>query len=347
MVVTLTAVNVTPDFSNNYVAVNNTNATVVSGPMNHFVCWFDVVSVAVTAATSILQGAVAQAAVLRLIALLKKVDLLLSYIPRGVSNWVPLILSCLTSVMFLDLVFKFSISAASATFSFPTYASYFITYMREVMFVDDVNGLNARFANINSELQDCLAPEYTFGTVTAAEKRRMRISRLATVFDMLCQSADLVAHQYSLFLLCDMLSLMVRLVITAYFIVRVLMVSEDFPLAMVFFVIVQALWLLSHLARMFLLVAPCSTAMDVTDRTGNIVSSSLGRESQDSQLSRQLKSLSIHLLHRKIGFSAFGVFNLNLPLVCTVLSAVTTYLVVLIQLEVPLEGEAGLRVAHG
>lgn len=335
----------TPDYEAREIVLGMRNESATPHLTSHLVGSFDVVSIAVIAVASIVQGAVAHDLVLRLITQLRKVDLLLQYVSRGVSRWLLIFLSGLLSVMLLDAVYKACHDTEFAVRTVPTYASYLITFIREIMFVDDVNRLNARFVTINADLQVCLAPEYTRGKAAsnagraiAAERQRARIARLATAFDMLCQSVDLVGRQYSLFLLCDMVGLLVRLVVTTYFIIGMVLEAQEvrvFTTNVTMYLFVQTLWLLSHLVRIFVLVAPCSTTMEATDRTGNIVSCSLGRDMQDGQLYQQLKSLSIHLLHRRIGFSAFGVFNLNLPLVCTVMSAVTTYLVVLIQLQFP------------
>jgi gustatory receptor len=53
-------------------------------------------------------------------------------------------------------------------------------------------------------------------------------------------------------------------------------------------------------------------------------------------LKNQLHSLfmeqfSIQLLHQKIQFAAFGFFQINFSLLMSIIAAITTYLVVLIQ----------------
>jgi gustatory receptor len=44
-----------------------------------------------------------------------------------------------------------------------------------------------------------------------------------------------------------------------------------------------------------------------------------------------LEQFSLQLLHQKIQFTAFGFFNLDFTLLYTIVAAITTYLVILIQ----------------
>ncbi|KAK3924408.1 Gustatory receptor for sugar taste 43a [Frankliniella fusca] len=325
------------------------NATLVlSGkrvPTQLFVAMFDMASISIIAAVCILQAAATPHLVVRLAAQLRRVDSLLTPRTYETPRCLLAFIMILVFVEVLDLFCKLFEDEEYALNTLPSYVSYIITYMREAMFVDDVSGVLERFRTINAELKEFLV-EYSAAEVRArvadTDRRSRALRRLAVAYDLLCQCVESVAHQYSLFLLCNMLGLLMRLVITTYFIVHIVLgiaapnapENATAPLVSVF-LFVQFLWLSGHFLRMLVLVYPCSSTVEETLRTGTLVSRFINYESLDSQISQQLRSLSMNLLHRRIAVSAFGVFDLSLPLVCTVMSAVTTYLVVLIQLKLP------------
>lgn len=74
-------------------------------------------------------------------------------VPLCLLGW----LVCLAFVMMLDFLYKVSNKSYHAFLSYPTYVYYFIAYMKEIMFVDDVCSLRTRFRTLNAELATCLA----------------------------------------------------------------------------------------------------------------------------------------------------------------------------------------------
>ncbi|XP_052124387.1 gustatory receptor for sugar taste 43a-like isoform X2 [Frankliniella occidentalis] len=309
------------------------NVTSTSGQeTTRLVGLFDMTTISVIAAVCVLQAATTQHLVLRLNAQLRRVDSLLAPRAYAVPRWLLVFLMTLSFVALLDLFYKLCDDEQYAIHTMPSYLAYIITYMREAMFVDDVSGVRARFRTINAELTDCLS-DYPAAevheTVVNTDRKSRAIGRLATAYDLLCQCVESVARQHSLFLLCNMLGLVVRLVVTTYFIVDLVLESDAFaevrpeppPSLRSMFVTIQVLWLACHFLRMLALVQPCSSTIEEALLTGSIVSRSVSYEMLDGQISVQLKSLSMHLLHRKITVSAFGVFDLSLPLVCTVSTA--------------------------
>ncbi|XP_034240979.1 gustatory receptor for sugar taste 43a-like [Thrips palmi] len=128
-----------------------------------------------------------------------------------------------------------------------------------------------------------------------------------------------------------MLCILLHLVITAYFFLKQLMNSHLINTTQ--YIVVQFLWLGVHLIRLLMIVLPCSRASAEASRTGALVGVVLSTASPYTVAHKQLESFSIQLLHHKVNFNACGLFELGLPLVVSILGAVTTYLVVLLQLK--------------
>ncbi|KAK3924407.1 Gustatory receptor for sugar taste 43a [Frankliniella fusca] len=165
------------------------------------------------------------------------------------------------------------------------------------------------------------------------------IQRLNMAHHMLCESTFAIARRYGLSLLADMLCLLLHLVITAYFLLKHL-ISEPTVVSSQY-IMMQAVWLAAHLGRMLFIVLPCSRASAEAGRTGTLVGVVLSTTTPATLAHKQLETFSIQLLHHRVNFNACGLFELGLPLVVSILGAVTTYLVVLLQLKAP--GEAPLN----
>ncbi|XP_052130981.1 gustatory receptor for sugar taste 43a-like isoform X2 [Frankliniella occidentalis] len=165
----------------------------------------------------------------------------------------------------------------------------------------------------------------------AAAGALVPIQRLNMAHHMLCELTFTIARRYGLSLLADMLCLLLHLVITAYFLLKHL-ISET-VLVSGQYIVMQAVWLAAHLGRMLFIVLPCSRASAEAGRTGTLVGVVLSTTAPSSHAHRQLETFSIQLLHHRVNFNACGLFELGLPLVVSILGAVTTYLVVLLQLK--------------
>ncbi|KAJ1532315.1 hypothetical protein ONE63_000922 [Megalurothrips usitatus] len=117
---------------------------------------FDTTSIAVIATVCVLQAAVSQHLVLRLVEQLRKVDALLPRAQHDVPRWLLVFFVCLSFVILVDVIFKLWIDSDYAVCTTPSYISYLITYGREAMFVDDVTSVRARFQTLNQELATVL-----------------------------------------------------------------------------------------------------------------------------------------------------------------------------------------------
>ncbi|KAJ1532316.1 hypothetical protein ONE63_000923 [Megalurothrips usitatus] len=163
----------------------------------------------------------------------------------------------------------------------------------------------------------------------------LSIQRLNMAHHLLCDATLSVGRRYGLSLLADMLCLLLHLVITAYFFLKYLLLAKADSQAdtQPAYTLMQAAWLAVHLGRMFILVLPCSRASAEASRTGALVGVVLSTSAPSTIVHKQLETFSIQLLHHRVNFNACGLFELGLPLVVSILGAVTTYLVVLLQIK--------------
>ncbi|KAK3917231.1 Gustatory receptor for sugar taste 43a [Frankliniella fusca] len=184
-------------------------------------------------------------------------------------------------------------------------------------------------------------------TRRAQELDGVPVHQLEDAHALLCSSALNVVSRYGPVLLIDVLNLLMHFVTTSYFFLSVLVL--DVKLQWYHFesyVTLQSLWMLAHLSRLVLLVLPCSCVKEEANKTGALVGTFLNTLHPSSYSRRQLEMFSMQLMHQRVTFSPCGLFELDLSLVVTLLGAVTTYLVVLMQIKVPPSSDIYLNTTN-
>ncbi|XP_011180394.1 putative gustatory receptor 28a [Zeugodacus cucurbitae] len=93
------------------------------------------------------------------------------------------------------------------------------------------------------------------------------------------------------------------------------------------FFITQMLW---YVVIILLIVEGSSKTIRESNKTAAIVHKMLNI-SDESAVHDRLLRLSLQLSHRRVAFTAAGLFNLNRTLIFTICGAATCYLIILIQ----------------
>ncbi|KAF7992957.1 hypothetical protein HCN44_005738 [Aphidius gifuensis] len=69
------------------------------------------------------------------------------------------------------------------------------------------------------------------------------------------------------------------------------------------------------------------------NRTGDLIHKIMSRSILDNELRDELQNFSLELLHRKVNFTATGMFSINSTLIKSILGTAVTYLIILLQVE--------------
>jgi hypothetical protein len=91
-------------------------------------------------------------------------------------------------------------------------------------------------------------------------------------------------------------------------------------------------WITVCVATILAVTASCHFASSELHSSADIIHKLLLQRSIDSEASLELQQLSMHLLCNRVQFTACGFFPIDLSLLCTIIGAVTTYIIILYQL---------------
>ncbi|XP_044731175.1 putative gustatory receptor 28b [Chrysoperla carnea] len=90
--------------------------------------------------------------------------------------------------------------------------------------------------------------------------------------------------------------------------------------------------------KLLLMVFSCENMVGESRLTGSIIQK-ISLTTQQRQIKDMVQEFSLQLMHQSISITAFGFFNVDCTLLQTIVGAVTTYLIILIQFD--------LTMTHG
>uniref|UniRef100_A0A182NZ33 Gustatory receptor n=1 Tax=Anopheles dirus TaxID=7168 RepID=A0A182NZ33_9DIPT len=99
-----------------------------------------------------------------------------------------------------------------------------------------------------------------------------------------------------------------------------------------YLLVYTVLWIVLHAAKVLTILYPCHLTQRERDRTGPILYH-FDPTVRDVALNNALSKFSSQLLHQQGPQTACGVMNLEMTLISTMVGALTTYLVILIQFD--------------
>ncbi|XP_018318078.1 uncharacterized protein [Mycetomoellerius zeteki] len=202
---------------------------------------------------------------------------------------------------------------------------YIGTSMAIYKFVAVAIFLGQRFGHLNSVAIQNLPSTSVGDTRTIISKKII----LNLHNDLMIAAEDLESL-YSLSLLFWLCNLCLHIVSNVYFIIIWMLEKkwdvESWPL-----VFCMCTWLLAFLFQLLLLHIACHFASSQANCLGPILIEwqvrLMKKENEDDV------EYSLEFLNRKLKFSAGGCFHVNLPLLRSIVSLMTTYLVILLQLK--------------
>ncbi|KAJ8668068.1 hypothetical protein QAD02_009731 [Eretmocerus hayati] len=147
------------------------------------------------------------------------------------------------------------------------------------------------------------------------------IDHLITVHWTLCDSIHNINRAYGGVILTSMISCLVHLIITPYFLYIEVYRNNNGSIGVL---IIQVLWTMFHIYRLLLFVQPCHRITVEVEKSGVLVSQALIQK-WDHEAKKRLDMFSLQLLHRPVKFTAWGLFSLDRTLITSVMIFLTFY----------------------
>lgn len=152
---------------------------------------------------------------------------------------------------------------------------------------------------------------------------------LGALHGTLCEVVHRIDDSYGVPLVVILISTLLHLIVTPYFLIMEIMISTH----RIHFLVLQFLWCLTHMLRMLIVVEPSHYTIIEGKRTEGLVCRLMTAAPSSGALPSHLELFSRQLLLRSVCYSPMGMCILDRPLVASIIGAVTTYLVIVIQFQ--------------
>ncbi|KAH8347779.1 hypothetical protein KR084_001012 [Drosophila pseudotakahashii] len=160
-----------------------------------------------------------------------------------------------------------------------------------------------------------------------AKNKGLLLKSLADSHESLGKCVHLLSNSFGVAVLFILVSCLLHLVATAYFLFLELLSKRDNG-----YLWVQMLWICFHFLRLLMVVEPCHLAARESRKTIQIVCE-IERKVHEPILAEAVKKFWQQLLVVDADFSACGLCRVNRTILTSFSSAIATYLVILIQFQ--------------
>ncbi|XP_017093910.2 gustatory receptor for sugar taste 43a isoform X1 [Drosophila bipectinata] len=160
-----------------------------------------------------------------------------------------------------------------------------------------------------------------------AKNKGLLIKAMADSHESLGKCVHLLSNSFGIAVLFILVSCLLHLVATAYFLFLELLSKRDNG-----YLWVQMLWIVFHFLRLLMVVEPCHLAARESRKTIQIVCE-IERKVHEPILAEAVKKFWQQLLVVDADFSACGLCRVNRTILTSFASAIATYLVILIQFQ--------------
>ncbi|XP_055543510.1 putative gustatory receptor 28b isoform X1 [Wyeomyia smithii] len=187
----------------------------------------------------------------------------------------------------------------------------------QVMKIQKPLGISAKYSNSNRYLLDV-------------------INKIARIQDELCEACCFVEEYFKIQMLAIVTISFLIVVFDSYYILEMLFTQTYVhtvfsKIQFVMYFLCQAI---VQVVGVFKIVFFSSLAKKENDKIAVNVHKLINVNNYDDDVVKQLSNLSLQLTHRKVSFTAYGLFNLDFTLLFTLTGAATTYLVILVQFTI-------------
>jgi gustatory receptor len=165
---------------------------------------------------------------------------------------------------------------------------------------------------------------------------RKEIMNLNNTHDKLVDAVHLVISTYELQILFSLLSTFVGITTRSYALLCDIngYRGEISRGTSVSILLSHTLWCSLHMAKLLCITIPCHSANNNMAHTSTVLRKLLLAFHTDPATTSELERLSQHIALRKFKFTVFGFLSLDLSLLVSMMGAVTSYLVILMQFRI-------------
>ncbi|XP_035777498.1 putative gustatory receptor 28b [Anopheles albimanus] len=178
------------------------------------------------------------------------------------------------------------------------------------------------------------------------------VSTVAEIQDALCEACSYAEDYFTIQMLTIVTIVFLIVVFNSYYVLDALIGtnSQDTPFSKKQFVLFFLCQTMVYGFGVFIIVYGSSSMLRENDNISvnvhkllNIISYGLDCH----ELETKLTNLSLQMIHRKVNFSACGLFSLDFTLIFTLVGAATTYLVILVQYQLSMDNSTHETIARG
>ena len=166
---------------------------------------------------------------------------------------------------------------------------------------------------------------------------RREVLAFNNTHDILVDAVLLVKSTYELQILFSLLSTFVGITIRSYFFlcgVYGYSGGNSKGISVSRLLLSHTLWCSLHIARLLCITIPCHSANNNMAHTSTVFRKLLLAFHTDPATASELERLSHHIALRKFKFTVFGFLSLDLSLLVSMMGAVASYLVILMQFKI-------------
>ncbi|PNF15104.1 hypothetical protein B7P43_G15982 [Cryptotermes secundus] len=231
----------------------------------------------------------------------------------------PTFLNCITILHFVNLVlllrdkYKFLNSKLETSIVLPR----------------NVTNLNDIHMNCITPIENCTFEMKYFSRDTREmniSSRRNQPHNLRIIYSLLHEVAHLINSTFGILLLCTTLWVLISIICGINYVLKIKHTDSSL------YVIVAVLWSIFCASLMTLMAMSCSLAVNECNRSPVIVQNIMLREDIDLLVMKELKKMFIQFKVMKIGFSACGMYRIDLSFLCSIFGATLSYLIIFWQL---------------
>jgi hypothetical protein len=231
------------------------------------------------------------------------------------------------------------------------YVDTLIEWIVVIQFMNMVVWLKDRFSLLNThlsilsgilELENPIhlsSPKRTCAIKVKEMKSQLRQKDVLTcnnIHDMLYDTVLLVNSAYEVQILFSIISTFVGATVWLYFALCFLYGytgADSMGVSNSSFVVCSMTWSLLHVAKLLCITVPCHSAKNKMAQTSTVLRKLLLALHADPGAVTELERFSKQLALRKSSFTVFGFLSLDLSLLFSIMGAVATYLVILMQFK--------------
>nr|CAI5846903.1 unnamed protein product [Callosobruchus analis] len=173
----------------------------------------------------------------------------------------------------------------------------------------------------------CTVPDRNCLTVLNKKFLEERMYHLLDVHKNILLGVNTVNNSFSNGLVLMMFSCLIHLVITPYFLLAEI-VKPDCDVAFSF---LQVVWIVTHIARLLIIVEPCQSCSLEGQRTITLLCDLLGKCDIKDNTRKVVKVFLTQALQQPVKFTCFHLFNLDRSVLTTLFGSIATYIVILFQ----------------